>query len=254
MTATTLDIEHGLARITLADPENRNALSVTLVESLVDHLDAATADPTARAIVVTNDGNTFCAGADLKGARAGQHGQSAVGLTDVFSRILDSPKPMVARVAGHCMGGGVGLAAAFDISIVAESARFGFTEARIGVAPAVISVICLPKMRRADASELFLRASRFSAARAAEVGLVTRAVPDDHLDDEVAAVTDDLVRGGPAALAACKRLINEVPGADRDEALAWTAELSAALFASDEAAEGIAAFLERRDATWVPGS
>lgn len=249
---TTLDIEHGIARVTLADPENRNALSATLVESLVDHLDAAIADPTARAVVVTNEGTTFCAGADLKGARAGRHGQSAVGLTDVFPRILDSPKPMVARVAGHCMGGGVGLAAAFDISIVAESARFGFTEARIGVAPAVISVVCLPKMRRADASELFLRGSRFPASRAAEVGLVTRAVPDGRLDDEVAAVTDDLVRGGPAALEACKRLINEVPRADRDEALAWTAELSASLFASDEAAEGIAAFLERRDAAWVP--
>jgi len=254
VTGTRLFIAGGVATVTLDEPDNKNALSVSLVESLVEHLDAAVVDPAVRAVVVTNEGNTFCAGADLKGAREGRHGAAAVGLSDVLTQIMDAPKPMIGRIHGHCMGGGVGLAAAFDISFAARSARFGFTEARIGVAPAVISVVCLPKLRRVDASELFLRAGRFSADRAAEMGLITGAVSDDSLDDEIDAVLADVVRGGPNALAACKDLINRVPLMDRAAAFESTSALSASLFGSDEAAEGIAAFLDRRDAGWIPGA
>ena len=126
---------------------------------------------------------------------------------------MDAPKPVLARIAGHCLGGGVGLAAACDLSIAAETARFGFTEVRLGVAPAVISVVCLPKLRRADALELFLSGERISAGRAVAAG---------QLDAEVAAMTGRLVLGGPAAVAAAKRLVYEVPGLERGDAFTRT--------------------------------
>lgn len=248
MAATTYDVSDGVATITLNDPDNRNALSVALVTSLDEHLAAARHDDTVRAIVVTNAGNTFCAGADLKATP----GSQTAGIVPVFEAMLDSPKPVVGRIAGHCMGGGVGLAAACDISVIADDAKVGFTEVRIGAAPAMISVICLPKMRRADALELFLSGERISAARAVEVGLFNRTAPADRLDDAVADITDKLVRGGPNALAASKRLVRDVPELDRDAAFAMTQELSAALFASDEAQAGIAAFREKRPAPWMP--
>lgn len=248
---TTLAVERGVATITLDRPESRNALSAELVDSLGDQLSDAVADDAVRAIVLTNAGTTFCAGADLKRGTAGSARHS---LVDVLGSILDAPKPVVGRIAGHCMGGGVGLAAACDISVIADDARVGFTEVRVGVAPAMISVVCLPKLRRADAAELFLSGERITAARAVQVGLLNRAVPRDDLDGAVAEVLAAVTAGGPQALAAAKRLLREVPELGRDEAFAVTAELSAALFASDEAAEGMAAFREKRPARWVPGA
>jgi methylglutaconyl-CoA hydratase len=205
--------------------------------------------------VLTNVGNTFCAGADLKAAlSSGGAPQPAGGRTfiDVFGMIQDAPKPVVGRLAGHCLAGGLGLAAACDISIASEQASFGFTEVRIGVAPAVISVVCLPKMRRADALELFLTGERITARRAAEVGLITRAVPHDELDAAITELVAKVVRGGPNALAVSKELIAKVPPLTREEAFAWTQPLSAGLFASEEGQEGITAFRERRDAAWIP--
>jgi enoyl-CoA hydratase/carnithine racemase len=148
------------------------------------------------------------------------------------------------------MGGGVGLAAVCDISLAAEDARFGFTEVRIGVAPAIIAVVCLPKLRRADALELFLGGERITAERAATVGLITRSVEPDHLDAEVAGVVAGLLRGAPAALAAAKELVYEVPARSQPAAFAWASELSAALFAGPEAAEGRQAFLDKRPPRW----
>ncbi|MDZ7674395.1 MAG: enoyl-CoA hydratase-related protein [Acidimicrobiales bacterium] len=248
MPATTLHTADGVATITLADPDNRNALSTSLVGSLAEHLAAARADDDVRAVVLTNEGNTFCAGADLKAEPGDQTG----GVVPVFEAILDSPTPVIGRVAGHCMGGGVGLAAACDISVITEDAEVGFTEVRIGAAPAMISVIVLPKLRRADALELFLSGERISAARAVDVGLFNQATPTEGLDAAVDEVIAKVVRGGPNALAASKRLIREVPELDRDAAFAMTQELSAGLFAAEEAQQGIAAFREKRSAPWVP--
>ncbi|MGK2929042.1 MAG: enoyl-CoA hydratase/isomerase family protein [Acidimicrobiales bacterium] len=246
--ATTLATDRGVATVTLARPENRNALSAELVDSLGDHLQAAAADTSVRVIVLTNEGTVFCAGADLMGGGA----EPRYSLVDLFDSIAESPKPVIGRIAGHCMGGGVGLAASCDISIISDDALVGFTEVRIGVAPAIISVVCLPKMRRADAAELFLSGERISAARAVEVGLLNRAVPPDELDHAVADVVAKVVAGGPQALAAAKRLIRDVPGQDRETAFAWTAELSAELFASEEAATGIGSWRDKTDAPWIP--
>jgi methylglutaconyl-CoA hydratase len=254
--ATLLHVSRGVATITLNRPENRNALSVELIASLGGHLDVALADPVVRAVVLTNVGNTFCAGADLKaassGAAAADPAPGERTFVDIFEMILGSPKPVIGRLAGHCLAGGLGLAASCDLSVASDDALFGFTEVRIGVAPAVISVVCLPKLRPADALELFLTGERVSASRAAQVGLITRAVPAAELDAAVDEVVGKVVRGGPVALAAAKRLVFDVPTMTRAEAFAWTQPMSAALFASAEGQEGIAAFRERRDADWIP--
>lgn len=255
--ATLYDVQRGIAHITLNEPDNRNALSTTLVASLLADFDRALDDDGVRAVLVTNaGGRVFCAGADLK-ARSSDDGQEESGGTsfaDLLVGLRECPKPTVARIDGHCAGGGVGLAAAFDISIARDNATFGFTEVRLGVAPAVISLVCLPKMRDADARELMLRGNRFDATEAARVGLITRAVPTDDLDTEVDAVLDDLSRGGPSALATVKELIAKVPAMPLDDAKAWTSELSASLFDAEEGQAGMKAFLAKEDAPWVPES
>jgi enoyl-CoA hydratase/carnithine racemase len=254
MDPVKVNVERGVMTATLADVENRNALGGVLVRGLRDALAAANADPAIRALVVTNLGNTFCAGANLKerSAAPGRISGSG-GLVELLQEIQASPTPVVGRIAGHVMGGGNGLAAALDISIAAEDVLFGFTEVRLGLAPAIISVVCLPKMRRAEAMEVFLRGHRFPATRAAELGLINRAVPATGLDAAVAEVLDDLRKGGPLAIGSCKRLVNEVPAMSQKEAFPWAAALSADLFASPEAAEGMAAFLGRRPPRWVKG-
>ncbi len=251
--AALYDVSSGVATITLNSPDNRNALSVELVNDVGDHLAGALADPGVRVILFTNVGNTFCAGADLKASQPGVKApESRHNFVQILETIMTCPKPVVGRIAGHCTGGGVGFAAAPDISVAANDVVLAFTEVRIGVAPAVISVVCLPKLRRADASELFLSGERIPAARAAEVGLINHAVERDELDDATQEVIDKLLRGGPNALATAKQLVTRVPQMLRHEAWEWTTETSQRLFREEEATEGIAAFRERRDASWVP--
>ena len=247
--ATLYSVDRGIATITLNRPDNRNALTNELMNSLGDNLSAAMSDDAARLVVLTNVGNTFCAGADLKG---GSSEPARHSLVDILVAMQDGPKPVVGKIAGHCTGGGNGLAAACDVSIAADDVFFAFTEVRIGVAPAIISVVCLPKLRRADAAELFLTGKRCPAPRAAEIGLINRAVPRDSLDDAVEELCNDLLAGGPNALASAKQLVYRVPSMDRTDAFTWTAKLSADLFASPEAADGMKAFRERSTPSWVP--
>jgi methylglutaconyl-CoA hydratase len=252
MDPVKVSVERGVMTAALVDQENRNALGGALVQGLRDALAAANADPGIRALVVTNEGSTFCAGANLK-ERSSSHGAGSAsgGFEALLAELQASPTPVVGRIAGHVMGGGNGLAAALDISIAADDVRFAFTEVRLGVAPAIISVVCLPKLRRSDALELFLRGNRVSAARAAELGLISRAVPAAGLDAAVGEVLEDLRKGGPAALGFAKRLVYEVPALARKDAFAWTAALSAELFAGEEAREGMAAFLGKRAPAWA---
>ena len=239
----------GVMTITLADEENRNALSPDLIEELLFAIDAADADADVRVIVLTNSGRVFCAGADLKSRGVSRSGVPTG--VDLFTRFSKSPKPFVGRINGHCVAGGMGIAAAMDISVALDTAKMGFTEVRIGVAPAMISVLCLPKMRSADASAAFLRGNRFLAPEAARLGIVNAAVPADRIDQEVAEIVSDLLLGGPNALAACKALTQQVPTMSVEDAFKWTSKLSADLFASDEAREGMRAFAEKRTPSWV---
>lgn len=258
MDPVRVETAHGVTTATLADVENRNALGMALIQGLRDALAEANADPTVRALVVTNEGSTFCAGANLKersGAKkpagAAAKGQASGGFEDLLHEIQTSPTPVIGKLQGHAVGGGMGLTAALDIAIAADDAKFGFTEVRLGVAPAIISVVCLPKMRQGEALEAFLRGHRFSAAKAAELGLISRAVPRAELDAAVDEVLSDLRKGGPNALGLAKRLVYEVPNMSQKDAFAWTAGLSAELFRGEEAAAGMKAFLTRAKPPWA---
>lgn len=249
MSLVLSETARAITTLTLDDHENRNTLGPDLIEELMAAIDVADADPGVRAIVLTNNGSVFCAGANLKTGNRERPG-APTGL-DLFSRFRKSPKPFVGKINGHCVAGGMGLAAAMDLSVALDTAKFGFTEVRIGVAPTMISVLCLPKMRPADAAAAFLRGHRFLAPEAARLGLINEAVPADELDDAVDVILDDLRLAGPNALAATKSLLTTVPGMGIDEAFEWTAEMSAGLFRQDEAAEGMAAFREKRSPSWV---
>ena len=266
MTKVRSSLKDGVLTVTLADEANRNALSHQLVTELSVTLDRADRDPEVRVVVLTNTGPVFCAGADLRErsgrspdrpARRAERKQPrdqrplTSPVRDLFGRFRRSPKPYVGRIAGHCVAGGMGLAAATDISIAMAEARFGFTEVRIGVAPAMLSVLCLPKMPRAQATAAFLRGNRFPAAEAAAMGLITEAVAAHRLDETVDAIVTDLMAGSPTGLAAAKQLLGRVPEMGFDEALDWTEKFSAELFSSEDAAEGMAAYLEKRPPRWA---
>ncbi|MFI7698599.1 enoyl-CoA hydratase-related protein [Nonomuraea sp. NPDC049480] len=244
------ELADGVATITLDSPPNRNALSVRLLADLKDRLTWALAEPGCRVIVLTATGTVFCSGADLKEQRAA--GAPVTGaLPEIFTLLWESPKPVVCRLNGTARAGGLGLVACSDFAIAPLPASFAFTEVRLGVAPAMISV---PVLRRVDpraAAEYFLTGEVFDAARAAEIGLLTRAVPEDELDATVAHYTEMLIKGGPEALAITKRLVREVPGLPFDEGLRRMTELSAERFTSEEGQEGIAAFWEKRLPKWA---
>ncbi|MEE2664354.1 MAG: enoyl-CoA hydratase-related protein [Myxococcota bacterium] len=247
-----VETDGGVLTVTLADVENRNALGAVVVNGLHDAIVEANADPEIRAVVVTNEGTTFCAGANLKEqSGAVTATRPKLGFEALLGEIQRSPTPIVGKINGHVVGGGAGLAAALDIAIARDDVKFGFSEVRLGVAPAIISVVCLPKMRRGDALEAFLRGNRFPAARAAELGLISRAVPVEELDAAVDEVLADLRLGGPGALGAAKRLVYEVPAMEQAEAVAWTTDLSRQLFAGEEAAAGMKAFLKRERPPWA---
>ena len=255
-TPVTYRVEAGVATITLASPETRNVLTAESMRLLSDHLRDAAQDHDVRVVVLTGEGTTFCAGADLASAAAADSTSFAssgpAALVAVLEAMLDHPKPIVARVQGHVAAGGNGLVAAADISVAAESARFAFSEVRVGVAPAVISVVVLARMHPRDARELFLTGERVSATRVREAGMLTAVVEDNALDAMVAAYVAQLLQGGPKALASTKQLLATVPTMQRSEAFSAMASLSASLFASDEAREGMTAFLARRPPAWSP--
>jgi methylglutaconyl-CoA hydratase len=250
--ATRYELSNRAAWITLARPGSRNALSAELDIELHDHLAAANADPDVRVIVLTGAGSAFCAGADLK-SPPGEVivGGRALPYADLLAAILESPKPVIAAVNGAAFAGGIGLVAAADIAITANEALFSFSEVRIGVIPAVISVVCLPKLGAHHGMKLFLTGERFDGRRAVEVGLVHHAVPADELVAAVQEQVDMIALGGPTAVIECKRLVRRIPQLGMTEGFAEATGWSARMFRSDEAAEGMAAFREKRSPTWM---
>ncbi|ORA08108.1 enoyl-CoA hydratase family protein [Mycobacterium arosiense] len=256
------------ARLTLNSPHNRNALSTILVNQLHQGLRDASADPAVRTVVLGHIGGTFCAGADLgEGGGAGRRGHlplvgdgsppSAYDLAVARARemvalmraIVSSPLPVIAAIDGHVRAGGFGLVGACDIAVAGPRSTFALTEARIGVAPAIISLTLLPKLSARAAARYYLTGEKFDAAQAAEIGLITVAAED--VDATVDQLVFDIGRGSPQGLAASKALTTTavLEGFDRDaERLA---QESARLFVSDEAREGMLAFLEKRTPNWM---
>ena len=250
--ATLYEVRNGAAWITLNRPENRNALSAVLVSELHDHLLAADGDASVRCIVITGAEPAFCSGADLK-SPPGQmiRGRRSVPYPKVLTAIVESTKPVIAAVNGAAFAGGLGLVGAADIAIAVEDARFAFSEVRIGVIPAVISVVCIPKLGTHHAMRLFLTGERFTGAQAVQMGLAHRAVPKDQLVDAVNEEISMINLGGPNAVPECKRLVRRIPMLSMEEGFEEASTWSSRMFGSDEAAEGMAAFREKRDATWV---
>ncbi|MEU2282025.1 enoyl-CoA hydratase family protein [Streptomyces sp. NPDC013178] len=235
----------GVETLSLDATGTRNALSRALVTDLTDALKDCGRDPGVRAIVLTHTGNTFCAGADLRDP------PPAKALTGLLEHIVKLRKPVVARVAGHVRAGGLGLLGACDIAVASDAATFAFTEVRIGVAPAVISLPLLPRVDPRALARYCLTGETFGAAEAARIGLITQAAGDLDLDEALAPVLDGLRRAAPAALARTKELLTATVLEAFVEDAGEMNRLSASLFAQPDAREGMTAFLERRDPSWV---
>lgn len=261
----TVTYARGVTTLTLDSPHNRNALSAALITQLMAELGAATADERTRVIVLSHTGPVFSSGADLKETAAaaapddsgrftaGSSGSLPVArLGDLLAAVAECPKPVVARVGGPARAGGIGLIAAADLSVCAEQATFAFSEVRLGVIPSVISATVLPRLTAGAAAELYLTGSTFDGTRAAQVGLVTAAVPAERLDERVEEYCAELVRGAPLALAGVKELLRSRRTVGLREDVAELTEVSLRFFLSAEGREGVAAFWEKRDPNWVP--
>ncbi|MFE2534013.1 enoyl-CoA hydratase family protein [Streptomyces sp. NPDC059371] len=243
MTVVRTEHERGITTLTLDSPATRNALSAVLVGELADGLTRCGKDGDVRAVVLTHTGNTFCAGADL---RDPPPPEAFVGL---LRQIVELRKPVVARVEGHVRAGGLGLLGACDIAAAGEEASFAFTEVRIGVAPAVISLPLLPRTDPRALARYYLTGERFGAPEAVRTGLLTAS--GDDVDAVLAPILDGLRRAAPDALAETKALLTAKVLETFDRDAADLTALSARLFSSAQAREGMTAFLERRDPAWV---
>jgi enoyl-CoA hydratase/carnithine racemase len=242
------DIVDGIATITLDSQHNRNALSRQLLADLHRSLDDAEATG-VRAIVLTHRGPAFCAGADLKErASGGSAPADSSPFVRALERLMDAACPTIAVVNGAVRAGGIGLMASCDLVVVHDSTTFALTEVRIGVAPAIIAVPILRRVAPSRIAAAMLTGEAFTAETAREIGLVT------HVSSDVVSTVDDLcdgiLRGAPAAVAATKRVLHTVPTMERDAAFAAMGALSNELFNGPDAAEGMAAFAEKRLPNW----
>ena len=242
----TYGAAHGVATLTLDSPHNRNALSRQLVAELYELLDRAAADDEAKVVVIRAEGRTFCSGADLSEAAEDGMEKAAGVLVDLQRRIVTFPKPVVTRLHGNVRAGGIGIVAASDIAISAADATYAFTEVKLALTPAAISLTVLPRMTDRSAALTFLTGETFDGEAAAAMGLVTMAVPETDLDAEVERVCAALVTGHPQGLRETKGLLGRHLVANIDENGADLAKLSARLFGSDEAREAMLAFLSRK--------
>jgi methylglutaconyl-CoA hydratase len=246
-----------VATITLGRPEVHNAFNEHVIAQLHDAVDSLAEDDAVRVIVLTGEGKSFSAGADLDWMRRAasfseeENRADAAAAAALWRAIAECPKPVVARVHGNAFGGGAGLVAASDIAIAAESAMFGFTEVRLGLVPATVAPHVVEKIGPGRALPMFLTGERFDARRAMAIGLVHQVVPDEQIDVAVGAIVDQLLTGGPDALRWCKELIRRVAGESRSTVDDYTAGLIASARAGDEGREGVLAFLEKRKPDWV---
>lgn len=238
-------------------PDKRNALNGDLVSALTEELHVLREADDIRAIVLTGTGSAFSAGADLSSLRAMQDAspleneRDSRALATLFRAIYRHPKPVIARVNGHAIGGGCGLAAVCDFSLVSEQAKLGFSEVRIGFVPAIVMVFVRRKLGEAAARDLLLRGRLLSAEEAAEIGLVTRAVPTDELDAAVDGLAQEVAtETSGSAVALTKRMMAHLPGMGLAEALDYAVQMNAFARGTDDCRAGIEAFLNDEDPPW----
>jgi methylglutaconyl-CoA hydratase len=249
----------GSARITLNRPEIHNAFDDRLIAELTAALAALAHDDAVRVVVLTGSGKSFSAGADLNWMRrTSTYGEAenladAKALAKLMATLNELPKPTIARVNGAALGGGTGLVACCDIVVASSHAMFGTTEVRLGLIPAVIGPYVVAAIGVRQARRLMLTGERIDAGEAARIGLVHEVVAADELDAAIATLMEHLLKGGPHALAAAKRLVHDLAGRPIDaELIDYSTRRIAALRATPEAREGVAAFLGKREASWLP--
>ncbi len=246
-----------ILRITLNRPEIRNAFDEEVIASLTAAVSDAAQDQRLRAVVLAGAGKAFCAGADVAWMSKAiayslrENLSDAEDLARMLERLDTLPVPVIARIQGAALGGGVGLAAVCDIAIAAEDAVFALSEVKLGILPAVIAPYVLRKIGVSAARELFSTGSRFGAARAKEIGLVHEVVPAAELDAAVANRVREILSAGPRAVARAKALIREIAGAHPNDVIGLTTNTIAAQRVSDEGQEGLRAFLEKRKPSWI---
>jgi len=256
-----VEVRDAVALIALARPDVHNAFNETLIAEMTRVLTALDADDSVRAVVLLGHGRSFCVGADLNwmkkmaGHSRDENLADATALAAMLRTLARMRKPTIARVHGAAVGGGVGLAACCDIAIAAHDATFSLSEVKLGLVPATISPYVIAAIGARQAGRYFLTAERFSAAEAFRIGLVHDIVPADELDGRINEILGPLLVAGPKAQAAAKDLIRAVAHRPIDDrVIADTAERIAAIRSSAEGREGVAAFLEKRHAAWVPAA
>jgi methylglutaconyl-CoA hydratase len=251
-----LTVRDGIARVTLARPEVRNAFNGEMIEQLHDVFARITAADDVRAVVLAGEGKVFCGGADINWMRASldltyeANLADAEHMSDMYRAIDNCPKPILCAIHGAALGGGAGLCAVCDIAIAADDAIFGFTEVKLGIIPATISPFVLAKIGASHARALFITGERFDAAHAQAIGLVHEVVPAAELDAAVERRVAELRTAGPAAIAAAKLVVRRVLDDTYDETRATTTQAIARQRVSPEGQEGLRAFLERRPANF----
>jgi methylglutaconyl-CoA hydratase len=251
------DSQDRVVTVTLRRPRVHNALNAQMMAELTDVFLELGSDERLHAIVLTGEGPSFCAGADLTWMQESvayteeENREDARRLATLMQTIQDCPCPVVARVHGNALAGGVGLLAVCDLVIAAESARFAITEVKLGLAPAVISPYVIRKIGESHARVLFLTGERFSAARALSIGLVHAVVPQEQLDEAVQKALRELLTSAPQALRVCKQLALRVGHMDAEQVRAYTVETIARRRVSAEGQEGLHAFLEKRQPGWI---
>jgi enoyl-CoA hydratase len=243
-------VDGEVAAVTLDSPHNRNALSAQLVAELSARLSEAGADRGVRAVVLTHTGRVFCSGADLAAAGSGSLSDAGATIMVLLRLIVELPKPVIARIAGHVRAGGIGIVGACDLAVAAEGASFAFTEARLGLAPAMISLTTLDIMDPRQAARYYLTGETFGAPEAAQLGLITVACASDELDGMVNGLVAQIRETSPQGAAETKGLLVLARRQRLDALGPEMVETSARLFASDEAQESIRAFLEKRAPAW----
>lgn len=255
----TVDYSHNrrVATITLNRPEVHNALNTQLIKELVTAFGRLSEDDHLSAVVLTGAGKSFCAGADMAMMQAAagytqeQNKREARQLAGAFEQINSFPAPIVARVNGAAIGGGMGLLAVCDIVVAVDDARLAFSEVKLGIAPAVISPYVLRKIGSSWARKLFVTGERLSLTQAREIGLVHTITSQETLDEEIESVLRELLSGGTYALRACKMLARDIGDLDDDTAREITIETIARLRVSAEGQEGLQAFLTKRKPYWI---
>ncbi len=244
-------------RITFNRPEIHNAFNSEAILELTDAFDRVKADDSVRVVVLTGEGKSFCAGADINWLREiirysfDQNLEESLQLAEVLYKIYTLPKPTIAMVNGTAIGGGTGFLSVCDIAVAAEEAKFGLSEVKIGLVPATISPYVVRKIGESKAREYFLTGQRISAQKALEIGLINEVVPRKKLEERIEELIEQFLASGPEAIASCKELILNVPRMSLDDVKEYTARLIANLRISEEGQEGMSAFLEKRKPRWT---